>query len=137
LYIDGLRRRARFVSLTVKTAEEVESDPWEERLTDPGPMPLQAAEQAERDGKVQAALESLPMDFRIPVVLCDMEGLSYEEIAVITAAPVGTVRSRIHRGRRQLRELLESFMEGSGVPDPLEAVGPLPDDFLKGMVKAS
>jgi RNA polymerase sigma-70 factor (ECF subfamily) len=55
---------------------------------------------------VQAALRSLPEDFRAAVVLCDVVGLSYEEIGDALDIPVGTVRSRIHRGRRLLRDLL-------------------------------
>jgi hypothetical protein len=52
---------------------------------------------------VQAALDALPPDFRAAVVLCDLEGLSYEEIAATLGIKIGTVRSRIHRGRSQLR----------------------------------
>jgi RNA polymerase sigma-70 factor (ECF subfamily) len=55
---------------------------------------------------IQKALLELPIDFREAVVLCDVVGLSYEEIAHAVAAPIGTVRSRIHRGRKMLRELL-------------------------------
>ena len=55
---------------------------------------------------VQKALLELPVEFREAVVLCDVVGLSYEEIAQAVAVPVGTVRSRIHRGRKLLRELL-------------------------------
>ena len=56
---------------------------------------------------IQKALLELPIDFREAVVLCDVVGLSYEEIAQAVAAPIGTVRSRIHRGRKMLRELLQ------------------------------
>jgi len=55
---------------------------------------------------VQKALLELPVEFREAVVLCDIVGLSYEEIAQAVAVPVGTVRSRIHRGRKLLRESL-------------------------------
>ena len=55
---------------------------------------------------VQKALLELPYEFREAVVLCDIVGLSYEEIAHAVAVPVGTVRSRIHRGRKLLRESL-------------------------------
>jgi RNA polymerase sigma-70 factor (ECF subfamily) len=55
---------------------------------------------------VQKALLELPVEFREAVVLCDIVGLSYEEIARAVAVPVGTVRSRIHRGRKLLRESL-------------------------------
>jgi RNA polymerase sigma-70 factor (ECF subfamily) len=55
---------------------------------------------------VQRALDALPPDFRAAVVLCDIEGLSYEEIATTLGIKLGTVRSRIHRGRALLREAL-------------------------------
>ena len=55
---------------------------------------------------IQKALLQWPMEFREAVVMCDVVGLSYEEIAQATAVPIGTVRSRIHRGRKMLRELL-------------------------------
>jgi RNA polymerase sigma-70 factor, ECF subfamily len=55
---------------------------------------------------IQAALRSLPEDFRVAVVLCDVVGLPYEEIADQLGVPIGTVRSRIHRGRAALRGVL-------------------------------
>ncbi len=55
---------------------------------------------------VQAALLKLPYDFREAVVLCDVVGLTYDEIAEAVDIPVGTVRSRIHRGRKLLKEML-------------------------------
>lgn len=55
---------------------------------------------------VQKALLDIPYDFREAVVMCDVLGLSYEEISSAVGAPIGTVRSRIHRGRRLLRERL-------------------------------
>jgi len=58
------------------------------------------------DDDVEQALGSLPPDFRVAVVLCDVEGLTYEEIADILDVKLGTVRSRIHRGRGMLREAL-------------------------------
>jgi RNA polymerase sigma-70 factor (ECF subfamily) len=58
------------------------------------------------DDDVEAALALLPADFRVAVVLCDIEGLSYEEIASVLDVKMGTVRSRIHRGRAQLRSHL-------------------------------
>ena len=54
----------------------------------------------------QAALDTLPPEFRAAVVLCDIEGLSYEEIAATLDVKLGTVRSRIHRGRAALRQAL-------------------------------
>jgi RNA polymerase sigma factor (sigma-70 family) len=58
------------------------------------------------DADVEEALASLPADFRAAVVLCDVEGLSYEEIAAVLDLKMGTVRSRIHRGRTMLRKAL-------------------------------
>ncbi len=55
---------------------------------------------------IQKALLELPVEFREAVVLCDVVGLSYEEIAQAAAVPIGTVRSRIHRGRKLLKEIL-------------------------------
>jgi RNA polymerase sigma-70 factor (ECF subfamily) len=56
--------------------------------------------------EIQHALAELPDEFRVPVVLCDVSDLSYEQIAESTGVPIGTVRSRIHRGRRMLRASL-------------------------------
>jgi RNA polymerase sigma-70 factor (ECF subfamily) len=69
---------------------------------------------------IAKALEALPEEFRTVVILCDIEGLSYEEIAEFVDCPIGTVRSRLHRGRRILRGMLlnyarkHGFVEGSG-----------------------
>ena len=56
--------------------------------------------------EIQQAINSLPEDFRVAVVLCDVADQSYEEISMTLGVPVGTVRSRIHRGRRLLRTAL-------------------------------
>jgi RNA polymerase sigma-70 factor (ECF subfamily) len=56
--------------------------------------------------EIQAALGALPEEFRVPVVLCDVADQSYEQIAATLGVPVGTVRSRLHRGRRMLRTML-------------------------------
>jgi RNA polymerase sigma-70 factor (ECF subfamily) len=69
-------------------------------------VPEDAVHDAGFDPDVEAALASLPEKFRVAVVLCDIEGLSYDEIADVLGVKVGTVRSRIHRGRTQLRDAL-------------------------------
>jgi len=56
--------------------------------------------------EIQAALATLPDEFRVPVVMCDVADRSYEDIAQTLGVPVGTVRSRLHRGRRMLRKVL-------------------------------
>jgi RNA polymerase sigma-70 factor (ECF subfamily) len=67
------------------------------------------------DSDVKQALQSIGEDFRLAVYLADVEGFSYKEIAEIMGTPVGTVMSRLHRGRRQLRELLTDYARERGL----------------------
>ena len=67
------------------------------------------------DDEVKQAIESLPENFRIPVLLADVEGFSYKEIAEITGVPIGTVMSRLHRGRRALQKALHEFGKERGL----------------------
>ncbi|MFE6648622.1 RNA polymerase sigma factor SigE [Nocardioides sp. NPDC057772] len=99
LFLDQARRkqRIRFDAL---------SDERASRLTSNGPTPDLAYTDQRFDDDIERALATLPPDFRAAVVLCDVEGLSYEEISEILGAKLGTVRSRIHRGRAMLRDAL-------------------------------
>ena len=99
LFLDQARRkqRIRFDGLPEDAGD---------RLAGNDPGPELAWEHNNLDRDVQAALDALPPDFRAAVVLCDIEGLSYEEIAATLDVKLGTVRSRIHRGRALLRQEL-------------------------------
>ena len=99
LFLDQARRRQRirFDALSEERAA---------RLTSAVPTPDVAYAEQRFDDDIERALATLPPDFRAAVVLCDVEGLSYEEIAEILDAKLGTVRSRIHRGRAMLRNAL-------------------------------
>jgi RNA polymerase sigma factor (sigma-70 family) len=100
LFLDWARRkqRIRFEGL---------ADEMAHRLPGSEPTPAEAFDDTHLDDDVQAALKALPPEYRAAVVLCDIEGFSYEEIAATLGVKLGTVRSRIHRGRAQLRAALE------------------------------
>ena len=95
-----VRRRARI-------RFEALPDDAPERLAGREPSPAQAYDDTHWDDDVQRALDALAPEFRAAVVLCDIEQLTYEEIADVLGIKLGTVRSRIHRGRTQLRAALE------------------------------
>ncbi|MEO5653361.1 MAG: RNA polymerase sigma factor SigE [Marmoricola sp.] len=107
LFLDGARRkqRVRFDALLEGAAERL-----------PSALPTPEAAQLDQlfDADVEAALASLTPDFRAAVVLCDVEGLTYEEIADVLGLKLGTVRSRIHRGRTQLRQALAHRAPAAG-----------------------
>ena len=67
------------------------------------------------DDEVKRALEELPENFRLPVLLADVEGFSYKEIAEMLDIPIGTVMSRLHRGRKQMQKLLYDFARQRGL----------------------
>lgn len=98
-FVDELRRRRR--RPTVPLPEDLD------RL-DLGwsPPPDEVLASIRFDEDIQKSLLDLPFEFREAVIMCDVIGLSYEEISQAVSAPIGTVRSRIHRGRRMLRERL-------------------------------
>ncbi len=121
LFIDLLRRRPRQKPLSLD--QPVDSDTGDDNLLlqipDEGSDPERNLMDQVMDERLQAALTALPEAFRLAVVLCDVEGKSYEEIAEIMHSSIGTVRSRIHRGRLQLRRAMESAK--APAPEPVKA----------------
>ncbi len=109
VFIDRLRRkpkvRIRSIDQPVATDEgEAQFD-----IADKSAGPEDIVLSTQMDSRVQTALENLPEAFRITVIYADIEGLSYEEIAEATNTNIGTVRSRLHRGRRLLRDKLKKY----------------------------
>lgn len=122
LFLDQARRKARI------RFDHLPHDPGTEVAHASGAD--HASDRVLLDGlfeaDVELALAALPPDFRAAVVLCDIEGLTYEEIARVLDLKLGTVRSRIHRGRALLREALAHRAPGPGrqrVAGPLEGGG--------------
>lgn len=101
------RRRKRTTRQLSASADKADDEtPSLADLADRNPGPSEAAEAAERQRAVQKAIVQLDPEFRDAIVLRDLQGLSYEEMVQALACPIGTVKSRIHRGRVALKELL-------------------------------
>jgi RNA polymerase sigma-70 factor (ECF subfamily) len=109
VFIDELRKRPRFkahsLDQPLKVGDGGDAEVMLE-IPDPNSNPEQMFLTDELDEHLQRALNSLPEEFRIAVILADIEGLSYEEIAETMNCSLGTVRSRLHRGRKLLRAKL-------------------------------
>jgi len=109
---DELRRQKRRPTPPLEPEnddeEEVESPRW---LADSSPRPEEKAEAAELEHAIRHCLQALPTDFRTVVVLADVQGMDYAEVAAAVHTPLGTVKSRLARARLRLRECLQDFWE--------------------------
>ncbi len=109
---DELRRQKRRPSVPLEPAtdedEEIESPRW---LADSSMLPEERFEADELEHAIQHCLDSLPVDFRMVVVLADIQGMDYTEVASVVHAPLGTIKSRLARARLRLRECLQGFGE--------------------------
>jgi len=110
---DELRRRKRHPQtplepLSEDDGEEIESPYW---LADTDPSPEEALERRELERAVQHCLEGLSPDFRAVIIMVDLEGLDYQEAALSSSTPIGTIKSRVARARLKLRECLQGFGE--------------------------
>ena len=127
---DELRRQKRHPSLPLEAqtsdGEEIDSPPW---LVDPALNPEQKAEARELTHAIEDALNALTTDFRAVLVLADIQGLNYMEVAATLRVPVGTVKSRLARARLRMREHLrgvaDDHLDGVGVADSLSHVCPV------------
>lgn len=113
-HIDVVRRRGRLPEVSLDAPVPSTGGPLLNLLGDVRDDPQHRTEIADLDGEIQAALDRLPEEFRTVVVLADIEGLSYDEVASAVGRPVGTVRSRLHRAREMLRQALRLHLRGKG-----------------------
>jgi len=109
---DELRRRKRRPTTPLEPetedGEEIDSPRW---LADPNMTPAEKSEADELEHAIQHCLDALPTDFRTAVVLADIQGMDYSEVAIASQVPVGTIKSRLARARLRLRECLRGFEE--------------------------
>ncbi len=109
---DELRRQKRRpttpLELETNDGEEINSPKW---LEDKNMTPAQKAEADELEHAIQHCLDDLPNEFRTVVVLADIQGMDYSEVATSVRVPLGTIKSRLARARLRLRECLRSFEE--------------------------
>lgn len=109
---DELRRKKRRPTTPLEPetddGEDVESPRW---LADPNASPEEQLDQAELEHAIQHCLDGLPAEFRTVVVLADIQGLDYTEVARASRVPLGTIKSRLARARLRLRECLQAFGE--------------------------
>jgi RNA polymerase sigma-70 factor (ECF subfamily) len=124
---DELRRRKRRPTIPLEPVgdddEEIETPRW---LADPSMSPEEHLEADELEHAIQHCLEGLPLEFRTVVVLADIQGLDYVEVAATIRSPLGTVKSRLARGRLRLRECLQDFWELLPAAFRLKDIAPEP-----------
>jgi RNA polymerase sigma-70 factor, ECF subfamily len=106
-FFDHYRQRRRWTS--PEDPSQPQSDYWE-RLPAENPGPEGRVLLRELDDQISEALRKIPEEFRAPIVLVDVGDFSYEEAAVILSCPIGTVRSRLSRGRKLMRKYLTAYV---------------------------
>ena len=104
--LDFLRRNKQNRTYSLDAPMELETGELKREVTDEGPSPLEELERKELRREVRMALDRLPEEQRVPIFLKEFQDMSYEDIAKILKVPLGTVRSRISRGRLKLKTIL-------------------------------
>ena len=109
---DELRKRQRHPTTPLEPVdeedEEIESPTW---IADDGPSPEESLERRELEQAIQNCLSGLDEEFRVVVVMVDLQGMDYNEVSVALNRPLGTVKSRLARARLKLRDCLHQFGE--------------------------
>lgn len=108
-FFDHYRQRKRWIS--AEDGTQPESDYWK-RLPDLNPGPESHVLRKELDDQITQALRKIPEEFRVPIVLVDMGDFSYDEVAAILSCPIGTIRSRLSRGRKLMQQYLKVYVGG-------------------------
>ena len=108
-FFDHYRQKKRWISAEEMT--EPDSDYWERRPSE-NPGPESHALLKELNEQIGSVLRKIPEEFRSPIVLVDIGDFSYEEAAAILSCPIGTIRSRLSRGRKLLQQYLHAYVRG-------------------------
>src|SRR5262249_14807641 len=125
-FVNKYRRRVREREIsTVMEHDEQGAALLSQAAADAARDPERTVLEGMLSDDVKRALDAVPEDFRLAVVLCDLEELSYKEIADIMECPVGTVMSRLHRGRRLLQVQLRTYAATQGIGEATAAEAPV------------
>lgn len=109
-FFDHYHQRKRWVSAENRSSEEEDRSNYWETVPGKNPGPERQLLQKELNNRITEALRKIPEEFRIPIILVDMGDFSYVEAAEIIACPVGTIRSRLSRGRKLLYKYLKGYL---------------------------
>jgi RNA polymerase sigma-70 factor (ECF subfamily) len=114
VFLDAMRRHSHSRTVSLDAPAPAEDSTWVDLLPERDSSPADELVKKESLDLLQKALNRLPTLYKSAVVLCDIEGLSYEAISDVMKVPVGTVRSRIHQGRVLLRKAYEELEKSGG-----------------------
>jgi RNA polymerase sigma-70 factor (ECF subfamily) len=112
VFINDFRRKSKSPAV-----EELPHTP--DKIETHSSFPSQEVFDKTMGDEVTNAINSMSVDFRVAILLCDVEGFTYEEISKILNVPIGTVRSRLHRGRKELKEKLREYAKSRGFNDQI------------------